>query len=504
MHSGVSKDEDEANIAQEIQESINYILDKRYYLRPTTEFMNVVKVGDLYDNEQDFKTLANKSALKPKKSLRTKDVYTRTLSSSSHSSCSSQSSGYLYVNKHSTTSSPQTSSSDENGKLKSTPKVTFAEKEEMIQETLDNHNSIQDKSERRSRLSSSKARDDYFLHYSKRKTSIGRKRTVSESSAISTDGSVLSSDMLSSQTDADTTEMSSVSDLTKVSNTPDQKPTVQRTDSYLYHRKIIVPARNECLLWSLCVMAADKIVITDQVNSCIYLYDDVNGEFKKYRFGRRRIPVKVCNIGDQRLLILFRRKDCTSVLVLFDIEFRTCNGGKRVICGMSYVKEILSGCNKSLHSITGGENKAIFCCSSKHAHEISNEGNEAGITKLNTNGNEWWPQYSALDGGKDIIFIYDIYSRCVYSFKQNTGCILWHTEIPQIDGMVLCNDMIYLSENSKNTIEVLDKKTGNRLQSLTENVQRPLAMSYSARQAVIIVTQYHPKGKLINRVIKYF
>jgi hypothetical protein len=310
--------------------------------------------------------------------------------------------------------------------------------------------------------------------------------------------------MLSSQTDADTTEMSSVSDLTKVSNTPDQKPTVQRTDSYLYHRKIIVPARNECLLWSLCVMAADKIVITDQINSCIYLYDDVIGEFKTYRFGRRRIPVKVCNIGDQRLLVLFRRRDSTSVLVLFNIEFRTCNSGKRGICGISYGKEFLSGCSNALHSITGDENKAIVCCSYKHVHEISNEGIEAGITQLNTNGDEWWPQYSALDGCKDIIFIYDIYSRCVYSFKQNTGCILWHTDLPQIDGMVLCNDKIYLSENSKNTIEVLDKKTGNRLQSLIENVQRPLAMSCSVRQDVIIVTQYHTKGKLMNRVIKYF
>ncbi|XP_045162911.2 uncharacterized protein LOC123527491 [Mercenaria mercenaria] len=504
--------ESQEDISQEMEKCLQQVTTSCYTLCAAEPFMNLEKLGVLHEPKQ---TLHRQSSLAistkgsdslkncPKPSHGKHRVVDARSRHYSGSSSSSSSSGYLIVEKSTSLSTSSITSIDERSQTKNASKVTFADSKESAQEIRDKKATKVDNSRLPSRLIQNK---DYLALYSKRKISPGRRRTVSESSILSTDASIVSSTdrPSSSATDA-LYDTSITSSTTKTTSVSEKKVLVERTESYLYHHKMVISCNNNCLFSSLCVLPSNKTVLVDQGNGCFYIYDDASNKFISRRLNHH-IPICVCNVGDSLLFILFRRRDCTNVLVQYFIHFSTNPSPRRFVTGISFVKEVQvsSKCHGQLCSVASNNDGVLAFCSNKHIHYISTDGNETKTVNCDVVENEWWPIYSIRDSGCEFAFMYEVYSCSVYCFCIFTGQMTWKVKLPHVEGMTLCGEGIYLSMNIDNKIEILSKSTGNHERIITEHVRRPFAVSSSPGQDTIIVTQYHPKGNKINRMIKYF
>ncbi|XP_060578734.1 uncharacterized protein LOC132735758 isoform X2 [Ruditapes philippinarum] len=488
----------DAGLRQEFETCLKRVMSTSYTLCDVDSFTKLTKLGVLQESyntspikhtsDRKQNTIENKT--KPVASIfqgTTANRRRRCFSESS--SGSSSSSSYLFVtNPTQLSTSSDSLAIEEDSRVNHVSKVRFADDNEMLHEK-------HKKNQNQQKIDSN---SDYLSQYGTKKTC--RKRNFSESSVFSTDASIVSSTdrpPSSSLTDS-LTGTSSLSSSTKTASVTEKKVLIERRESYIFHHEKVVNCKTNCVLSSVCCLPNNKTVLVDQCNCSFHIYGRSNicEKLKSPRF-KNYIPICLCSIGENHLYILFRTRDCTNVLVQCNLH----------ASDVVFVKTVAMSakCNGKLCSVASGNNNVVAFCIDKHMHVFSKDGIETKIVSCDIkNENEWWPNYSVVDSRCEFGFTYDIYSNSVYCFCISTGEMVWRKKLPNVEGITLCDESIYLSMNVSYAIEVLSKTTGDYERSITENVRRPFAMSRSHGHDTIIVTQYHPEGKKINRTIKYF
>ncbi|KAL4220903.1 ATP-dependent RNA helicase ddx58 [Mactra antiquata] len=340
-----------------------------------------------------------------------------------------------------------------------------------------------------------------------------RRRCFSESSILSTDGSMCSSvDRFSSSTNDVKTESSSISSsLTKVSNVADKKP-LDRTDSFVYHHGFLLPKRLKCSLRDVCVLPNKHIIFVNHIKACLYIFDEATRHYNTLYFNRL-FPLQVCSVQGNHLVVLHQKRDGSTRLLQYKTQLSTASKLTELVMESDVLLD--NDCKGCVCSIASTADRVLAVCSNKHLHVFAQDFQEQIVMSLDIQESEFWPHLCAIDSECNTVFVNDLYTLNIYCFKvgiddvKTVPCAcVWSTRYPDIEGMVVCNTHLYVSKNTHNTSENvilrLHKSTGYADTPLRDHVHRPFALSRVPDQDTIIVTQFHPEGRKVNRTVKYF
>ena len=147
-------------------------------------------------------------------------------------------------------------------------------------------------------------------------------------------------------------------------------------------------------------------------------------------------------------------------------------------------------------------------CFDKHLHIFNTESDEICVVRLMESLNEreleWWPHYISVNQKDDCLFVYDIFSECVYCFEIANGIMRWKRNVPGIEGIVSCDNQVFLAKNGESSLLAIPIKSPNKTKTMRDNCNFPFALGTTSGHDTIIMTQFKSRREKLTRTVKWF
>ena len=328
-----------------------------------------------------------------------------------------------------------------------------------------------------------------------------RKRKISESNSVCSEISVLPPSTRSSQ------ESATCTSLVSVTSNGSMEVSSWTNRELVMHEKHSVHSGNY-FVTDVCSVDSDDIAVINHKVGSVVLYDTNIKQFRTiFSSGKVFKAYKMVWLAHDTVYILFKTRGFSTNLIVYRVCRYRKPCGKLSITGLRLSEKVHFGCAGHISDIKYSGDLVVAICFNQHVHLIK-EHQELRYLHLDVCAKSWWPHSIAVHESMKYVYVFDLYSQKLLCFDIDNGLLQWDWLFPEnegIDGMITDGKTLYLAQNQKGQIAIMN--VGNHEPPIcvtiwSEDVRHPFALF--SDKTKLLMTQFHKKWQRVNRTVKCF